>query len=107
MTTVIVTRKDDHIVLVESEGHTGYAEEGSDIVCSALSTVLQTALLGLIRVANIDVAYETREGYLRYELPRGITSEAQHSADIILDTMLEGVMDLSQGYSKYIKLEVR
>ena len=107
MTTVVVSRKDNHIVLVESRGHTGYSEEGSDIVCAAISTVLETALLGLIKVANIDIKYKRASGYLKFEVEDDISEDARHSADIILDTMLEGVRDLSQGYSKYIKLEVK
>ena len=34
------------------EGHADYAEEGSDIVCAAVSALTQTALLGIIRYAG-------------------------------------------------------
>lgn len=107
MTDVVITKKDNHIVLVESSGHTGYAEEGHDIVCAALSSILQTALLGLIKVADIDVESETGDGYLRFAIPEDIDDVRRASADIILDTMYEGVNDLYQGLSKYIKLEVK
>ena len=107
MTHVIVTRKASHIVLVESKGHTGYAEEGNDIVCSALSTVLQTALLGLIKVAKVNVTSDISDGYLRFELPEDMSEEERRTSDNILETMLVGVEDLSQGLSKYIKLEVK
>ena len=32
------------------EGHADYAEEGSDIVCAAVSALTQTALLGIMPV---------------------------------------------------------
>lgn len=54
MTDIVIAKRDNSIVLVESIGHTGYAEEGYDIVCAAVSSVLQTALLGLLNVAGID-----------------------------------------------------
>jgi len=37
---------------IEIEGHADYAEHGSDIVCSAVSAVLQTAQLGLLQIAK-------------------------------------------------------
>lgn len=60
------------IVSVECDGHTGYGVEGEDIVCSALSSIVQTAALGLMQVAGIDLDYEVREedGYLKFTLPR-------------------------------------
>ncbi len=107
MTDIVIAKRDNSIVLVESIGHTGYAEEGYDIVCAAVSSVLQTALLGLLNVAGIDVPYERKDGYLKFEIPSGVDGEKRAKADIILDTMLEGIKDLSQGLSQYIKLEVK
>ena len=47
------------------EGHADYAEEGSDIVCAAVSALTQTALLGIIRYAGEEkVVYEQSEGFL-------------------------------------------
>ena len=47
MTRVLIFKKKDRISGFEISGHTGYAEEGSDIVCSAVSSVSQMALLGV------------------------------------------------------------
>ena len=43
MTDVKITKKDGSIVSVVCDGHTGYGVEGEDIVCAALSSVVQTA----------------------------------------------------------------
>jgi uncharacterized protein YsxB (DUF464 family) len=32
---------------IHAAGHAGYAEHGKDIVCAAISTIMQTALLGI------------------------------------------------------------
>lgn len=37
---------------IEIDGHAGYAEYGNDIVCAAVSAILQTAQLGLIKLAQ-------------------------------------------------------
>ncbi|MGI6700886.1 MAG: ribosomal-processing cysteine protease Prp [Christensenellales bacterium] len=108
MTKVAIVRKDNHIVSVECSGHTGYGDKGEDIVCAALSSVIQTALLGLMQVAGIDAEYVRRdeEGYFKVTIPE-LNDIKRRDADMILDTMLAGVSDLYSSYSDYIELEVR
>ena len=64
MTEIKVTKKNGSVVRVVCDGHTGYGVEGEDIVCAALSSIVQTALLGLLAVARVNVdfvrAHETR-----------------------------------------------
>lgn len=108
MTEVKVVKQSGSIVEVVAEGHTGYAQEGEDIVCAALSAIMQTAVMGLVKVAKIDCKYviEDASGRLELVLP-DLRSVDRHNADIILDTMLCGIADLEQGYSDYIHLEVK
>ena len=97
------------IVKVECEGHTGYGEEGGDIVCAALSSIVQTAVLGLMQVAHISVDYSIDEskGYLLVSLPKKLTECEEHDADIILKTLLLGASDLYEAFSDYINMEVK
>ena len=108
MTKVTVRREDGHIVSVESDGHTDYGEEGEDIVCAALSSVIQTAALGLFRVAGLrEVRIESDDAAARFAIRVGALNKAdRHDADTILETMLAGVADLHESFSKFIKLEV-
>lgn len=108
MTTVVVEKKNERIVRVTCDGHTGYGVEGEDIVCAGLSSVVQTALMGLLRIACIAVKYEVKEeeGYLMMELPDILSEREQDMANIILDTMMLGIADLHEGYSDFIELEV-
>ena len=93
---------------VECLGHCEYAEEGEDIVCAALSSVIQTAVLGIMRVIGINIGYETEEktGYLKAILPKTLKKSDAHDADIILRTAYLGVSDLHETFSDYISLEV-
>ena len=108
MTKVTVLKCGGHIVSVHADGHTGYGVEGEDIVCAALSSVIQTAVLGIMRVAgiNADFSTEAAGGILRLELPE-LSEKDRHNADMILETMLCGVADLYEGYSDFIDLEVK
>jgi uncharacterized protein len=50
-------------------GHAGWDDEGQDIVCAAVSAILQSALLGLSEVARIDVTAGRRKGRLDVRWP--------------------------------------
>ncbi len=108
MTTVEVYKKNNSIYKVVCNGHTDYGIAGEDIVCAALSSVVQTALLGLLQIAVINVEYKAddKEGYFEMVLPDNLSSSKRHDADIILNTMLCGVKDLHEGYSDFVELEV-
>ncbi|MDR5657900.1 ribosomal-processing cysteine protease Prp [Serpentinicella sp. ANB-PHB4] len=83
-------------------GHAQAAEYGQDIVCSAVSVLSQTTLLGLYEVAEIKVDYEIQDGYLRCSVPESISSEARKKANLLIDTMIIGMRNISESYSKYI-----
>lgn len=109
MTKVTITKKNNYIQVVECDGHTNYGEAGEDIVCAALSSVVQTALLGLLAVAqvNVDIKRNDKKGYLKFALPQDLSTEDAQKCEIILQTMLCGISDLHIGYSDFIELEVK
>ena len=47
MTTVVITHEGGFITGFTATGHTGYAEEGEDIVWAAVSAITQKAKTGL------------------------------------------------------------
>jgi len=108
MTKVKVTKNNNHIVEVMALGHTGYSVSGEDIVCAALSSILQTAALGIISVAGIKakIDRDDKTGYFKLSLPKKLTEKQELEANAILNTMLMGISDLCEGYSNFIKLEV-
>ena len=108
MTRIEITRKDGRIIKAEAVGHTGYAKAGEDIVCASLSSIVQTAALGLLLVAGIPIDYKTDEkkGYLKIELPEALTKKQEDDAKVILETMLCGISDFYTDYSDYIELVI-
>lgn len=108
MTNIKIFKHDDNIVCVQCMGHSGYAERGEDIVCAGVSSLVQTAVLGLLMVAkvNVNLTKDDEAGYLKAKLPNNLTAEENHDAQIILSTMLCGLSDLRETYSDFINLEV-
>lgn len=108
MTTVTVKKIDGRIAEIICDGHTGYGVEGEDIVCAAVSSIVQTAVLGIFSVAGVNALYEVDEqrGYLKMTLPEKMTEMQIHDSEVILKTLMCGIADLHEGYSDFVELEV-
>lgn len=63
---ITVTVGDGRIMVT---GHSGYAPPGQDIVCSAVSTLLQTFIASVERLTLDDIKYTLKAGYaaVKYE----------------------------------------
>ena len=107
MTTVTLFRNEQGLVGFEAVGHTGYAEEGSDIVCSGVSAVTQTAVMGIIEVLGISAGLDISDGNLYLILPDDITDADFEKASIILDTMAMGLRSIAATYGDYINISER
>lgn len=103
------TNSENYFTKIEVSGHTGYDEAGKDILCAALSGIVQACALGILNVCNVKANVEKNDsiGYFMLELPNKISNEKLKETQIVFLTMFEGVKDLQKGYSKYIKLEVK
>ena len=109
MTKVTILKKDFKIFEVECDGHTNYGENGEEIVCASLSSVVQTAVLGLLMIVMVEVEMQRDDelGYLKFTLPENLDETQEIQACAILDTMLCGISDLYETFSDYIELEVK
>ena len=109
MTKVVILKRNNRIFEVECDGHTNYGEKGEDIVCASLSSIVQTAVLGLLMVAGLelDMKRDDKRGYLRFTLPEKLDEKQDTQADAILSTMLCGISDLNESFSDFIELEVK
>ena len=110
MTLVQIQKKEGNIIGFVVSGHSGYADEGNDIVCSAISSLSQMACVGLENVLKVNpiIKIDEKKAYLScYLKPELVNNE---SAQIILKTFEKSVQLLLCGdkkLKKYIKLEVK
>ncbi len=109
MTKVVILKRNNKIFEVECDGHTNYGEKGEDIVCASLSSIVQTAVLGLLMVAETELEMERDDerGYLKFTLPEKLSNKQEIQASAILDTMVCGISDLYESFSDFIELEVK
>lgn len=96
-------------------GHAGYAPEGSDIICSAISALGHTAVGALQDLAHLRVDYRTRdtEGYMECTAPapEEMASKQYLIADTIMETFALGCRQIEASYcdkkrkNKYIHID--
>ena len=104
MTTIRFKRESSgHLSGFTAQGHAGAAEHGSDVICSAVSAVTQTAVLGLVRVAGITPRLDRREGYLSVGLDWVDATKTE--ARTILETLYQGVSDIAAQYPEHITIK--
>lgn len=104
MTKVEFFRKNGDIVRYRASGHSGYSEEGSDIVCSSISTALQLPLMSLTEVLKIKPKFKIKDdGFLEVDL-REINKAEYDKIIVLLETVVLFLKELSKQYPKNIKL---
>ena len=107
MINITVIRKNQNIITIEATGHSGYAPEGSDIVCSAVSTLTQNLILGLQKVINLNPIYKIDQTipHLSVTLEKELNAEDMAKAQILMQSAYLGLKDLRDSYSKFIKIK--
>jgi hypothetical protein len=107
MTKVTVKYIDNEIVSISAEGHAMFRVRGKDIVCAAISTLMSTAVNALEAVAGIDLfpcEIDEKSAYWYIELPTGLDEMKKLKANVILETVLQGLQGVANAYPKNMKL---
>lgn len=102
MINLTILKSNDAITTLQAKGHSGYAEAGQDIVCSAVSTIMQTTLNGLLEVTKSAVDYEINQDipFLR------ISVKAEDmAAQILMKSAYLALKQIADDYKKYIKIK--
>ncbi len=107
MTDVTILRSNRDIAGFEVHGHSGYADEGSDIVCSAVSALTQMAVIGLQELLHLLPALEIESGDMVCILPADMDEGTTRQANLILETMVLGIRSIEKNYGDYIKISER
>ncbi len=103
MTRVTVLRTGERITGFECKGHSGYAEEGKDIVCAAVSALTTTCVNALESVAGVKPEVDIKEARMIVSLPNG----ENHDAQVILKAMLQGLNDIASEYPDHLTVLTR
>ncbi len=86
------------------EGHAEYADEGSDIVCSAVSAVTIGCCNAIEKLTQdvMTVESEGGKGLLAVDFPDGLS----HDGSLLMDAMSLTLRDIANEYSSYIEFHI-
>ncbi|HEY8350184.1 MAG TPA: ribosomal-processing cysteine protease Prp [Clostridiales bacterium] len=106
MINVVITRdQTGPIRSIEISGHSGYAEAGSDIICSAAAAIGYTAAGGLESLAGLRGCYKTDDGYMLIRLPEQMDEKQRSIASIIMETAAIGFKQMEFSYAEYVSVK--
>ena len=105
MINISITKRKNNIIAIEAKGHSGYAEEGSDIVCSAVSTLVQALANGLTEVVKVKakVFIDGNVPIMKVELLEEDSTKEQ--TQVLMKTTVLALKEVANGYSKFIKIK--
>ena len=82
-------------------GHSGTARHGQDIVCAGVSSLAQTALLGIGEHLHREVEYKVASGDFYMKLK----GEPDNLTEAILQTMLLGMKEIAKLHPKALQIK--
>ncbi len=106
MTTVTFHMDGSRIVGFDVRGHSGYGEEGDDIVCAAVSSAVNLVnatvndVLGLAATVKTDPA----SAWLSFHLPGGLSVTDEATCQNLLAGMMVYFAELHQLYPPYFQV---
>ena len=102
MITVEIRKLQGEYTGFSCSGHAGYAEEGFDIICSAVTALTVNTINSIEKFTKDAFKAEAKDGLVRWkftELP--ISNEAK----LLMDSLVLGLEDIQENYGKkYIKI---
>lgn len=93
---------------VKAEGHAGAGEYGQDIVCAAVSVLLQTLANEVVEAARAGLlavgVVAHGDGWMKVEMTP--TDQTQDMADAWVELVQDGIDALAESYPENVELEV-
>lgn len=104
MTTVAFTMEGSRITGFTSTGHSGYAEEGSDIVCAAVSSTIGLVECAVNTVMGLaaSVKIDADQARISLHLPGGLSEEIDNTCQTLLVSLMVYLTDLQDEYPDYL-----
>ena len=98
MTKISIKKVDNLIQVIKVSGHSGYANKGSDIVCSSITTAMYVSY-GMLNKAKCDFTFNTDEDKPFMELKINKSND-------ITKLVMENLVDVLEGIAFDYKANV-
>jgi len=94
----------NHYIGFECNGHAGFDEIGTDIVCAGISALTQTTVIALERLVGLALYGDADEktGYLRCFWEN--RPETVEKSDLLIQTMMIGLKEIQNLFPEHLSL---
>lgn len=104
MTKVEFFSQDDRICGFCCSGHSGYAEEGADIVCAAVTTAVQFAEAVIVDTLGERASVRVNDAAAQITLTLPTVCEQEDTVQAVLTGMMLTLCSLRENYPDYIEV---
>ena len=106
MTTVTVHTEGSAITGFDAKGHSGFAQEGEDIVCAAITSAVRLVECTVNDVMGLCAAVKVREkdAFISLRLPGGLSAQADSTCQALLTGLMVYLTELHDEYPDYIEV---
>jgi uncharacterized protein YsxB (DUF464 family) len=107
ITVVLMRTPSGFLRRITATGHSGFAKSGSDIICAAVSAIVQTAVGGLQDVARVHPVYIQESGRIECGVadPDTLDPKACDAVRIVMETAAIGCRQIEISYgSRYVNV---
>ncbi len=102
MITVEIRKSGEEYTGFSSKGHAGYAEEGFDIICAAVSALTVNTINSIERFTEDAFKAEAADGMVRWKFTELPVSK---ETTLLMDSLVLGLENIQETYGKkYIKI---
>ena len=106
MTNVTFHTVEDRIIGFDAQGHSGYGEEGEDIVCAAVTSAIRLVESPVNDVMGLCASVKVREKETRisFRLPGGLSAPAESTCQNLLTGLMVYLTQLHDEYPENIEV---
>ena len=106
MTTITFRSEGGRIIGFDSQGHSGYAEEGADIVCAAISSTISLVEATINDVLGLAASVKVRESdaSISLRLPGSLGPTAESTCQALLAGLMLYFTQLHDEYPENIEV---
>lgn len=106
MIELVFQRENNRWCSFQSKGHSGYKNSGEDIVCAAISAIMQTSILGIKAFDKEISKYIIEEGLLEWDLAMNSEIEFDLQIQSIITAAVLGCLSVTVQYPKFVSVKI-
>ena len=104
MITITVKKRNGNYLEFVSKGHAGYAEEGQDIVCAAVSVLVINTVNSLEAFTDDQFEVQEDDGYVSFHF----TAPVSEKGTLLMDSLILGLTEIEHSYNnRYLTVKVK